>query len=201
MSITLLESFFYFLINKGLNMDATLITTICSVFIATCALIVSLQQTILAREHNKLSVKPLISDVMHRGFSEKEFTYDIKNNGLGSAVITSFQFIWDEEEITSSKLFEKIQQSLSVSDEFELGQFGENSTLAKDEVKKLVYIRVRQDVSSDNASVRYTAIHDDLLGNLRVHINYQSMYGDNLFFETNISTIQDELKLLTKDGN
>lgn len=28
-------------------MDATLITTICSVFIATCALIVSLQQTIL----------------------------------------------------------------------------------------------------------------------------------------------------------
>ena len=182
-------------------MDTTLITTICSVFIATCALIVSLQQTRLAREHNKLSVKPLLSDIMHRGFIEKEFTYDIKNNGLGSAVITSFQLIWDEEEITSSKLFEKIRQSLSVTDEFGLGQFGENSTLAKDEVKKLVYIKVRQDVSSDNASERYTAIHDDLLANLRVHINYQSMYGDNLFFETNTSTIQDELKLLTKDGN
>lgn len=64
-----------------------------ALIVAACALYISTKQSSIAREHNRLSVRPHIvvstEQLFERG--EARFIAKMRNNGLGPAVIRDFQ--------------------------------------------------------------------------------------------------------------
>lgn len=72
-----------------------------AILIALCALFFTMYQTLATRKHNRLSVKPHLCFFTHKEFNDNEtiLKSTLHNNGLGPALIKSFQFYLDEKEI------------------------------------------------------------------------------------------------------
>lgn len=177
-------------------MDNSTIISVASVLVASAALIVAVYQSYLNRVHNKLSVKPLITDSLRTDDKKYELCYKIQNNGLGTAVIKSFAYFWEGKEITADELRKLIKSYLTDNDYDDIGELGKGSALAKDESKKLISFHAIADVLSDTPAERYTKLKEDLYLYFRVKVQYESLYEVKFQFETNTSTIESELKLL-----
>ncbi len=69
--------------------------------IALCALGTTFWQAYVSRQHNKLSVKPYLTTWTHlqNDGASNIFTVDILNNGVGPALIKSFQIYVDGQEV------------------------------------------------------------------------------------------------------
>src|SRR5712672_755633 len=60
--------------------------------IALCALGLTVYQAGIARRHNRLSVRPSLTSFTHRAVGhDARFAVTLENNGLGPAVIDSFE--------------------------------------------------------------------------------------------------------------
>jgi hypothetical protein len=66
-----------------------------SEIIAFSALGLAVWQGYIARRHNKLSVRPYLTFSSTFLDEEPHFTVDIKNNGLGTAIITDYKVLID----------------------------------------------------------------------------------------------------------
>jgi hypothetical protein len=74
-----------------------------AVFIALCALFLSIYEGCSNRKHNRLSVKPLI--LLDSGLDETGSGFRIRNSGLGPALIKWFSVEIDEKTIPHWKAF------------------------------------------------------------------------------------------------
>lgn len=144
-----------------------------SVVIACCALGVTIWQGRQNHKHNKLSVKPLLTTVetRHKINDTFETSVDIKNTGLGPAIIKDFILIYDDEEVSKNnrqlyhEFLNKIASHLNVKHYW----FVPNSSMPADDVQELLFFEHKTD--------------DDILflQKLNIKINYQSIYGDETF--------------------
>jgi len=84
--------------------------------IALCALVFTAYQAYTTRRHNKLSVKPHLTTFVTGDRSADKFSFSAKlmNNGLGPAIIKSYQIYVDGKlsEIKSSKQAEDALKEL-----------------------------------------------------------------------------------------
>ena len=63
-----------------------------SAIIAVCALVLTIYQARLARRHNRLSVRPLLSSFVEQvSGPDARITFSLVNNGLGPALVDSFE--------------------------------------------------------------------------------------------------------------
>lgn len=66
--------------------------------ISICAIILTLQQTLQTRHHNKLSVRPKLTtstETTYPAINQIERVVTLSNNGLGPAIIKSFELLID----------------------------------------------------------------------------------------------------------
>lgn len=82
--------------------------------IALCALILTVWQAIVARKHNKLSVTPYLTTWTHVDTDKCSYAVEILNNGIGPALIKSFQIFVDGHEIKGQDL-EILQKALKIA--------------------------------------------------------------------------------------
>lgn len=75
------------------------IIMIATVTIAVVALYLTWWQTRATRQHNRLSVKPILTFVVHYGQTEDGFGIYLKNNGFGPAIIIDIKFFVDGKEV------------------------------------------------------------------------------------------------------
>ena len=80
--------------------------------IAVCALILTIWQAFVTRRHNKLSVVPYLTTWSNSG-DKGLFRVDIINNGIGPALIQTFQVFVDGHEIVGQDL-EIIRKALKI---------------------------------------------------------------------------------------
>ena len=73
--------------------------TITSISIAVTALFITLYEVHATRKHNKLSVSPKLTFYGEEATDKYNFQLQLKNEGLGPAIITSFRIIIDNETI------------------------------------------------------------------------------------------------------
>ena len=88
--------------------------------IAFSALGLAVWQGYIARRHNKLSVRPYLAFSSTFLDEEPHFTVDIKNNGLGTAIITDYKVILDgvtQEDTGKSYVIEACRK-LQIPDRF-----------------------------------------------------------------------------------
>ncbi|MFS1893192.1 hypothetical protein [Vibrio lentus] len=87
-------------------MDTENIIAICAVFIAALSLGLTIYQSMLAREHNRIQVRPYL-DLTWSSTDEEGFSCLLKNYGVGPAFIAKVNYFLDGKEYTvkSSKDF------------------------------------------------------------------------------------------------
>ncbi|WP_421854686.1 hypothetical protein [Marinomonas sp.] len=69
---------------------ASVVTAVCSVAIACYAVKIAKDQAVASREHNELSIRPLLTSSTDCNFETGHFKLFIKNFGLGPAIVTDF---------------------------------------------------------------------------------------------------------------
>lgn len=89
-------------------MDINLITAISATVIALIALYVSIWQGIVNRDHNRLSVKPVLhfssGELCEEDSEVTTYYIHIENRGLGPAIIKSFKVYYQDYLLTSADL-------------------------------------------------------------------------------------------------
>lgn len=69
--------------------------------VALASLFVAVNQTSLARRHNRLSVRPLFA-IYRREFNNQPFEYILENHGLGPAIVKELSVCVDDKKIEKS---------------------------------------------------------------------------------------------------
>ena len=162
-------------------MDATNVIAICAVIVALASLYVAIQQTVLTRKHNRLSVRPFLS-IYRKQFVGQPIEYSIENRGLGPAIVKRFSILVDGKEVRASDG----NNFYAAMDTLEIDRSGVGGHLfASDEVLKagqeVVVLRFPKSGESE-------AVHKELLGKLprmKFRLEYESMYEEKYELEGN----------------
>jgi hypothetical protein len=170
-----------------------------STVIALLALLMTLITTYYSRQHNKLSVKPLLCDGSNINSKAFTFNYFIHNKGLGTAKVTSFQYLWHGECISATNLKKLISAKITEWDSLSVVNLGESFAIAKDESIELIVIELDKACSkSDKPEERLHDILSWLINRCRIKIEIESMYGEKDSFTTSISSIDlDDFERIT----
>jgi len=158
------------------------VTAICSVFIAVCALIVSIWQGSATRRHNKLSVKPYINIRVSISKHADFMGIQIENNGIGPAVIRKCIVFVDGKptQIDSFGSWEKVGKAAGIFDKkISFRTFPEGTVLKEGQALDLI------SYPKQNWTDKGRTIVEKALSRIRVKIEYDSLYGDK-FEETNL---------------
>ncbi len=159
-------------------MDANIIIAIASVFIACCALGVTVWQGVQNRQHNRLSVKPLltfghVSNVARDICSE---AFILENCGVGPAVIKNFALFYKGKEVARNNgndyndfLEEKMSNFMGT----ECGFLMPNS-IVNAKAKKIMW-KVKYNFKND------TAFLTEFINQLDLLIEYYSIYEHKMF--------------------
>lgn len=129
--------------------------------IALCALFTSIWQGRIAHRHNKLTVKPYLDSSIIQENDTHRVTFS--NEGFGPAILKKISFSHQ------GKTYDTLYEALEAANEKEniTGSFnyGENTVIAPGATKLLV------------------SFHGRKLRNIKVTIDYESIYQESFRFE------------------
>lgn len=146
-----------------------------SVFIAVCALFLTLWQARQIIKHNKLSVRPYLSwshtrDLTGQG---KIYQIEMKNLGLGPAIIKKLRVTYDGDKITEDfKIF--------VNNKIEPQPYGghvDTTTI----VPPFVLIKDKPDIIFKFEGQNPNNKVEDLFMKLGLYVEYTSFYEDKVY--------------------
>jgi len=153
--------------------------------IAIIALLLSIYQILISKKHNRISVNPKVSTFSDSKVIDKLFIMkvDIMNNGLGPAIIESFDVFYDDHLISSNDheklanfLREKFPQAISHT----VSSLGVNYPMKAGEERKLVEIAVPNFKALFDLHKSYTAE----LNRFNLVVKYKSVYGEKFKHDT-----------------
>jgi hypothetical protein len=78
------------------------VTTIATVVIAVTAVAFGICQSLAARKHNRLSVRPLLVTEVNCDPTMRGFGVSVANKGVGPAIVTDFRVLVDGQDETAS---------------------------------------------------------------------------------------------------
>lgn len=155
--------------------------------IASLAFLVAAHQAWISRQHNKLSVQPLICDSMDE--ESDGFLYAITNKGHGVAKIESFNYYWEGKKITDEELREKIIPHLKGKDRLKIHNMGQSFCISSNEAVEIIELKIESENLKDYPNDRFKTILNLLVTNCRVKMEYKSLYNEAFSFETSTSAI------------
>ena len=135
---------------------------ISSLVIALCAMVATVWQAAIARRHNRLSVRPVLT--LYR--REIEGLIYVRNNGSGPAIITSYELYSNGKRLPLDSL-DGIFSTVTDVPELTPG----------------VAIAVGESVELVKAVTFLEASHTQPMEDLRFRIVYESIYGERRVLE------------------
>lgn len=160
-----------------------LVIGIVSVIIAFCALGFTIWQGAQTKRHNKLSVMPHLTTWTHSDNSKNIYVIELLNNGIGPALIKSFQIQVDGHTINGEGT-EPIIKTLKIL--FPGYQYSSRQSflnrgymMTAKESRPLVIVQFAATKIPSQDEV------DHAIKRTRLMISYASIYGDEFQFDTN----------------
>ncbi|WP_146043141.1 hypothetical protein [Pseudomonas protegens] len=169
----------YFLINAAAEKEWTdYAFGISSILIAIIALCTSIYQSILSRNHNKITVRPHLAT--HVEQEEGLFKMEIRNDGVGPAIITSAKLLFEgiEVEGKGSQLIENALKKVPHCNIECVGFFTPVFVLPQGGTVEVATISHSKDIEN---------LSEHLEQYLQLEIEYQSVYGE----KSRLSTLDD----------
>ncbi len=158
-------------------LDGEIIIQIFSVFIALCALLLTIWQGRQNYKHNKLSVKPHLRIMEHEESIEDGkvlIQKSLENCGLGSAIIKDFILLYNNQEVSRNNraTYEEFLNNKfkDMAVEFSIGHYIPNFAINVGE--SLPLLNLQFDPNNYNT---------DFLDKLNLIVHYQSIYQDETF--------------------
>lgn len=153
-----------------------------SSIIALCALALTIWQAYVSRQHNKLSVLPYLTTWSHNDVDKGLFSVDILNNGIGPALIKTFQVFVDGHEVKGQDL-EVIKKALKIL--FPNYQYSvynsylsEGYMMAPKEIRSLLNILFSQPSLPKPEEIEHATKR------VRIVISYESIYKEKLIYDS-----------------
>jgi hypothetical protein len=159
--------------------SANLIVSAAATVIALAALGLSVYEAMLSRQHDRLSVRPLLDSELHVSSARERFCLVVINNGLGPAIIKKWQLLVDGKPYRDLGItrWEQLTAHLKLSQPVSYSYFEPNSILAPEESEELIGYTVA--VYSQEEANRFR----EAIRRLAIVIEYESMYGESFNFE------------------
>jgi len=159
-----------------------IIVGVSSAVIALCALVTALWQGIESRKHNKISFRPHLTTWSHNKSEQGIYAVDLLNNGLGPAIIKSFEIKVDGKVI-SGEGTEPIAKALkilfpNISYEAHYEFLGKDHAMGEKQTCRVVLVKFTTTPLPGSDFVEHALKKADL------EINYESFYGEKFFFST-----------------
>ena len=160
------------------------IVSVCSIVIATCALVVSIYQIEKIDYHNRLSVMPALTYLIEYDQETENVHFLFKNSGLGPATISSIEYINDSfaiRETDTKKIFKHFVPEEIIpkggAEAFFSNHRGFNVMLPGDSKNfAIISLKGMSDIERDNMIIA--------LSYIKVGICYRSMYGDLFYLKS-----------------
>lgn len=147
--------------------------------IAVCAVLFAAYQAYLMRAHNRLSVRPrlerFLNSVEDRNMGQAEYTVELRNNGLGPAMISDWKVFLDgvEQHLPAAREVDQfIKGFVPESTRTTTAFIGKNQVLRASDTLTLLKILVPP--MSAGEKLNFEA----RLGRLDLVVEYASMYGE-----------------------
>ena len=170
-------------------MSSDKILSVCAIIISVIALFVSIWQGVVTREHNKLSVKPnfLVAPIL-QGKGGKNGIY-LSNAGLGPGIISEAKLVINDEEFDLKKnSWPEVLKKINIKPIcFSTSWLPAGSALKSSKEVPLISI-TRGDLGACYIEVMKLIVNNDL----KIKINYSSMYGEQDVILTNVSMEKDD---------
>ncbi len=149
---------------------STVIISIVSVFVAACALFVSLWSAHQTRKHNKLSVKPQLELVKELRATPPY--YAILNSGLGPAIVRSITFMIKGHKFdgTSLKGWQQFNKQHSKSFKYAVGYLGKGAIMPAGSTEEIIALQ--------KGSSKFTSQFLNFFTGSSIRIEYESIYGE-----------------------
>jgi hypothetical protein len=142
--------------------------------IATSALGLAIWQGLIARRHNKISVSPNLTFFTTFLDKDPHFSVDIKNNGLGTAIITSYEIMLDgvTQPITDKMECFKTYYKLNILNKETTGgrYFSFGDSIASGEVLNVVQVVLKEGTFLERKNTYKE------LDRIQLIIKYKSLY-------------------------
>ena len=153
-----------------------------SSIIAICALALTIWQAYITRQHNKLSVAPYLTTWSTADGDNGDYLIEIVNNGVGPALIKTFQVFVDGAEIKgdTSELVEKATKILFSNYEYQsANSFLSNGYMMAEKNKhEVLSIKFIGQKKPSYQEYRQT------IERARLLIEYESIYKDKFIYDS-----------------
>jgi hypothetical protein len=150
--------------------------------IALCAFFLTIWQVFVTRRHNKLSVTPHLTTWSYSDKVNNRYIVELLNNGIGPALINSFQIQVDGQPIigNASETIEKALKILFPHYQYFSSQsyVARGYMMAAKEVRNLVTIQFLGDTLPSPEEV------DHASNRVRLLIEYESIYREKSTLDT-----------------
>lgn len=160
-----------------------------ALLVSICALLLTINQARMTRKHNKLTVRPhLTSFTTHvphpdiSGVTLIKFT--LSNNGIGPAVIRTYEPMFDEKALDPTKFDELLALAkevlpISILDqECWFGFFRKGYVMAKDEEMNVAIVAVVPTIDTNHQAL------EEALQRFHIKVGYESMYGEAFTYDS-----------------
>ena len=147
--------------------------------IALCALGLTSYQAYLSRAHNRLSLKPHLTRFTHRSrnLGQGVLAFQVLNNGVGPAFITSFEILLDGNSV--SDIDQALKEVLGVKKfNSTVATLGTDYSMLAGEKREILILAFRLEGGEELSEIEGKLDRFDLV------IEYQSVYGEKAILDT-----------------
>jgi len=144
-----------------------------SVAIALLAMLATFWQAKIAREHNKLSVRPFVEHSQSR-LHGGHISISISNHGLGPAFITNLRLIHDsfEKPLNIVEYLDWVFEHIQLKDvDYEGTNITDETVVSSNKIITIFEFKLL-----DNQEHQFLFI-SEILDKTLIHINYRCVYG------------------------
>lgn len=157
--------------------------------IAVCALFLTTYQAAMARRHNRLTVRPHLTTVMHRHTRPESpgiitISATLANRGLGPAIVRGYEVLIDGKPEKADQhwaLFEPMQRVFNGKlDEREtrIGWIRKGAVLGKDDKFECATLSLDMRDPADLAALEQN------VNRLQLRVHYESAYGEKFEYDS-----------------
>lgn len=149
-----------------------LITTYATVSIALLAFFLSVWQFFASRNHNRLSVTPLLTYEIQSVRTERGFGIYLLNNGVGPAIVKDFRIFVDATEVVAkpSEMWPKAVKQLNISYTFvQILSIGRDAPVSSGQRIALLTV-------DDNIEEEKEDRFREALPRIDIELRYESVY-------------------------
>ena len=160
------------MVKAQIELAASDVIAICSLVIAFFSFAITIWQGWVLRRHNRLSVKPLLD--FNRNVRPDKILISLKNHGVGVAVINSIHITNNEEtDYFGRDSLEGLAKKYSTGDlYYEFIQAEPGTALAAGDEVRLLMVNLQNASAEERKALAY------MLGESRIHVKYESIYGE-----------------------